>query len=411
VSGSHSLLFCVCVAVFASTAANAQSPPDPPGAAALSSRAASPAFGDTLIDVSLRFTETARQSLGVSPDTDVPAEMSFADADGRARAFDVSVHIKGGAGSKRSLRSKPAFKVKLHHGDRFYGLEHLTFNNMVQDATLLHEALGYQVYAAAGAPAAATGYVRLTIDDQAYGLYMNVETPDTAFLMRAFGDDSGILYEGAYGADLGKFELHEGLDADRATLAAFIDAVDRPDNGVFYGTPPLLDTGAFLGMMAAEALLGDWDSYYRSNNYRIYWNPSASQWTFIPTGIDQAFTGTTVFGATGLLFKKCLTSERCTSDYAQHVRDVAARFDSLELPAKMDALLLIIHAAAESDTRKGTNASTTARAQEKLRNFIAARPAAVRAAVACLDETPDAVTEACTTELAPLLRERPTARH
>ena len=66
---------------------------------------------------------------------------------------------------------------------------------------MLHEALGYQVYAAAGVAVPETGYVRLTVNGQDRGL-LNVETIDAHFLERRFGDSGGILYEGAYGVDL-----------------------------------------------------------------------------------------------------------------------------------------------------------------------------------------------------------------
>jgi hypothetical protein len=133
-------------------------------------------------------------------------------------------------------------------------------------------------------------------------------------------------------------------------------------------------------MMAAEALLSDGDNYYTSNNYRIYWNPSVGRWFFIPTGIDQAFGGygpTTVFGARGLLFQKCLASERCTRDYADKVRDVADRFEGLGLPAKMDTLLSVIDAASQADPKKNYDAAT----------MTAARAAIVMPAVFAFADT------------------------
>ena len=280
--------------------------------------------------------------------------------------------------------------MKLGKDDRFFGLEQLTLNNMVQDPTMMHEALGYQVYEAAGVRVPSTGYARVSVNGQAYGLYLNVETIDRHFLKRRFGDDGGILYEGAYGVDLRaadaeKFELHEGKDPGRAQLKTLIRALDAPGDDVFYGRDSLVDTPSFLAMMAAGSLLEDWDNYYRSNNYRIYWNPSAGRWVFIPTGIDQTFVSnsTTVFGATGLLFQKCLASERCTKEYAANVRDVADRFEGLGLPARMDALLAVIDAAAQDDPKKTYDAAKMGAARDAMRVFIAKRPDQVRAALKC----------------------------
>ena len=268
-------------------AASGGSPTDEPGLA----------FGAKIIDIALTLDEAAKQSLVAAPEAGVPGQMSFRDASGADKTYDVTIHIKGQKGSARPLDAKPAFKVKLGKDDRFFGLEQLTLNNMVQDTTMVHEALGYQVYEAAGVNVPATGYARVSVNGQAYGLYLNLETIDTHFLKRRFGDDRGILYEGAYGVDLRaadaeKFQLHEGKDADRAQLKTLIRALDAPGDDVFYGTPPQVDTRSFLAMMAAGTLLEDWDNYYHSNNYRIYWNPSASRWVFIPTGIDQTFDPT-----------------------------------------------------------------------------------------------------------------------
>jgi hypothetical protein len=360
------------------------------------------AFGAAIIDLALDVSDAAKQSLAANPDTEVPATMTFKDASGADTSYAVTIHIKGQKGSARLFDDKPAFKVKLDKADRFFGLDHLTLNNMVQDPTMVHEALGYQVYEAAGVKVPRTGYVRLTVNGQLYGLYLNLEAPDTRFLKRRFGDDSGILYEGAYGVDLrrddeDKFELHEGKDAGRAKLKTLVRALDAEGDDIFYGRSPLVDSASFLRMMAAAALLDDWDNYYASNNYRIYWNPSASRWFFIPTGIDQTFVGgaTTVFGGTGLLFQKCLASERCTNDYADAVRDVADRFERLGLPAKMDALLAVVDTAAQADPKKPYDAATMKSARDAMRAFIAKRPNEVRTAVACMDAAREATLGSC----------------
>ena len=363
--------------------------------------ALSVAFGPTILDLSLQLEDSARQSLQRAPDEDVPATLTLRDA-GREQKFAVTLHVKGQLGSARPVDQKPAFKIKLAKGEHLLGLEHLTLNNMVQDPTMLHEAIGYQVYAAAGVAVPQTGYVRLTIDGEDQGLYLNVETIDRAFLDRVFHDHSGLLYEAAYGIDLRegdqkKFELHEGTDPDRAQLTSLIRAVHTPGDDVFYGPDAPIDTPAFLRMLAASALISDWDNYYSANNYRIYWQPSARRWSFIPTGIDQTFRSgaMTLFGGIGVLFQKCLASDRCTSDYAAAVRDVSVRFERLGLPQKMDALLSMIDAASQADAKKPHDNAAMRVAREDMRNFIATQPARVRAELSCLGNGGDAGVTAC----------------
>jgi hypothetical protein len=350
------------------------------------------AFGPQIIDLSLQLDDSARQSLRRAPDTDVPATLTYQDA-GREQRFAVTVHVKGQKGSARPIDDKPAFKIKLAKGERLLGLQHLTLNNMVQDPTMLREALGYEVYAAAGVAVPRTGYVRLKLDGGDQGLYLNVETIDTRFLDRVFHDSRGALYEAAYGVDLREgdepqFELDEGADAGRARLTSFIRAVQSPGDGVFYGAAAQVDTASFLSMMAASMLLGDWDNYYSSNNYRIYWNPSTRRWHFIPTGLDQTFAAdaTTVFGGSGVLFQKCLASDRCTSDYARAVADVSARFERLALQTRMDALLSVIDEPSRLDPKRPYDDAAMRTARDAMRAFIDHQPAKVRASVSCLAE-------------------------
>jgi spore coat protein CotH len=295
------------------------------------------------------------------------------------------VRLKGQLGSKRAFNEKPAFKIDVEKGQDVLGFDNLTLNNMVQDSTMLHETLGYRVYADAGVPVPETTYIWLTVNGEPYGLYLLVESIDRRFLKRRFGDGSGMLYEGAYGSDLNpgdedKFELDEGKDPGRAGLRRLIRAVAAQSDDVFYGDSALVDTRAFLAMMAVQVLINDWDNYYRSNNYRIYWNPSAHRWVFIPTGIDQTFTHhkTEIFGATGTLFRRCMKSDRCTRDYKAAVRDAAARFERLDLTGTLDRVWSVIGGRAESDPRKPYNAEAMNAARAQLRQFIETRAEEVR---------------------------------
>lgn len=236
-----------------------------PGTADSTDVVRSALFGPQILALSLHLDGDAMASLHAKPDTAVPATLVFKTAVKGEHVYQVTTHIKGQLGSARPFEDKPAFKISFAKGEQFFGREHLTLNNMVQDPTMLHEALGYQVYAAAGVPVPDTGYVMLTVNDRPYGLYLNVETIDQDFLRRRFGNGLGILYEGNYGVDLragdeSKFQLHEGHDPNHAQLTGLIRAVQAPGDGVFYGSTAQVDTATFLAMMAVEALLNDWDN-------------------------------------------------------------------------------------------------------------------------------------------------------
>ena len=135
----------------------------------------------------------------------------------------------------------------------------------------------------------------------------------------------------------------------------------------------------------------------RSNKYRIYWVPSASQWVFIPTGIDQTFVAneTPVLGAAGMLFQKCLSSERCAREFQATVGDVLEQIEHMNLPARLDKILHLIGPASEADARKPYDADRMHGARDRLYGFLKRRPAEVRAALACVDEERAGVLGAC----------------
>jgi len=354
-----------------------------------------------LIDIAFTLDPPARAALQKNIDAEVAARMRIPDERGTLREHLISLRIKGGFGSKRALDEKPAFKATPSKGDRLFGLDQVTLNNMVQDHTMVHETLGYQFYDALGLPVPRTGYARVTVNGEPYGLYLILESIDKQFLARALGDDTGILYEGTYGADLrvadvNKFQLHSGSDPGRARLRSLVRAVNTPGDSIFYGDP-LIDVHAFLRLTAAEGIIEDWDSYFHSNNYRLYWNPSANRWTIIPTGIDQTFvaTSTPAFGATGLLAQKCLASERCTHEYESAMADMVARFEQMNLPARLEETLRLIGPASQADTRRPYDDERMNGARERLRGFLERRPREVRATLACVDEERKGTLGAC----------------
>jgi spore coat protein CotH len=254
---------------------------------------------------------------------------------------------------------------------------------------MVHEALGYEVYAAMGVAAPRAGFARVTLNGRPYGLYANIETTDSRFLSNRFGDASGILYEANYGTDFREgdaagFEHHSGDDPDRQQLRALIRSVEVPGDEVFYGDTAQVDTSSFLAMLAAGVLIQNWDSYYTANNYRIYWNRSSRRWVFIPSGLDQILTvnDATIFGGKSLLIRKCLASPRCNRDYTEAVGRAADRFEALDLLTRLDAVLELIEEPSLADPRRPYDTERMTGARDRLREFIRTRPDAVRAELA-----------------------------
>jgi len=146
--------------------------------------------------------------------------------------MDVGIHLKGMWGSHRELSQKAAFKIKINYGantnQRLMGLRKLTLNNMVQDASMLHEATSYRLYRALGVPAPRVGYGEVYLNGIDYGLHANIETYDKSSLKRWYGSTQH-LFEGGYGQELNlgaynQLQVDEGDPANISDLQALADA-------------------------------------------------------------------------------------------------------------------------------------------------------------------------------------------
>lgn len=91
-----------------------------------------------------------------------------------------------------------SFKLEFDHydsGRTYYGLDKLSLNNIIQDATYMKDYLTYRMMGAFGADAPLCSYVFITVNGQDWGLYLAVEGVEDAFLRRNYGSASGELYK------------------------------------------------------------------------------------------------------------------------------------------------------------------------------------------------------------------------
>jgi hypothetical protein len=345
-------------------------------------------FSETEIwDVAIELPVSSRLALGDDPFTYVPADVTI----GGVRFPDAGVRLKG-TFSFHSLSGKAAFKIRLdrfREGQTLGSIRRLTLNNMWQSRGMVSEWLGYQVFAAAGVPAPRSGYARVTVDGDLFGLYANVETEDEVFLARHFDDPTGNLYEAELtdivADELADYEQEQGEDTSRADLEELADAVAAGD-GIFEGDPPLLDVGEFLGLVAGEALIGHWDGYWKAHNYRLYRDPGDGRWRFLPWGIDQSFERQLdPFDGAGVVTQACMASDGCLSRYAEVAGALAQAVDSGDLAARLEAVIDLIDGAVAEDPRAPYGAAKIRRHQAAIRDHLRRVPDALAARMTCAE--------------------------
>lgn len=314
------------------------------------------------------------------------------------------VRAKGGCGSSRSLDEKSALKVNLSWDDpavvgcgetrRYKGLKKITLNNQVEDPSYVHERIGYDFFRKVGVPVPRVAPINVYVNDELWGLYLNVESIDRRFLARRFDSNDGMLYEGAYGCDIGstscfepKFSTDEcddpptGDPTDFTPLMGLNDRLDAlPDGGFYPAIREIINFDAYLSMWAAASIMGYWDGYPAdANNYRVYHDPSDDRWTIIPTGIDQLFEDEVdPFSNEGSLSIRCLQEEACEEAFRARLAEVLDIYESSNYTAMARAIETQIQSAVSADPRREINLSEWSSAVNSTIQYIENRPGELR---------------------------------
>ena len=156
----------------------------------------------------ISFTPAEIQKLRDNPRSPVQATVTV----GSNRFEKVLVHVKGSAGSTRSVDDNPALTLnfdKLVPGQRFSGMDKIHLNNSVQDPSLLSEQLGRHLYEKVGIPTARATQALVTFDGRDLGPYVLKEGYNRTFLRRHYADPSGNFYDGGFIRD-----IDQDLDRD-----------------------------------------------------------------------------------------------------------------------------------------------------------------------------------------------------
>ena len=112
----------------------------------------------------------------------------------------VAIRAKGNTSlsSVATLGSQRySFKVEFDHfveGMTYHGLDKLSLNNMIQDATMMKDYLAYTLMNKMGVPSSLCSYVQINVNGEPWGLYLAVEGLEDAFMERN-GMTKGELYK------------------------------------------------------------------------------------------------------------------------------------------------------------------------------------------------------------------------
>lgn len=352
---------------------------------------------DSIPEIRITLSPGAVTALDADPKVYVMGDVEVHLKDQTIALGETGVRLKGVYGSFRTLDQKAAFLLKFDEfkdKQELFGMEKLALNNMVQDASMIHERLAYRLFRAGGVPAPRSAYATVWVNDELYGLYATIEVQDNSTYLDAwYGDDNGSLYEGAYGSDLEEnlvptFDQDNGDDVgyvDLYDLAAALDAMNDPASFVADASK-VLDLDEYINFAATEIFIGHWDGYaWTRNNYFLYRKPDG-RWAFMPWGTDQTFYDyLNPWGGGGRVQQMCDASLPCRLSLKPAFEGVIARVDQLDLIGEAEALKDFLWDAASADPRKEVDMGTISASIDATIDFLKNRPGDVQAGLACAD--------------------------
>lgn len=239
----------------------------------------------------------------------VRADLRFEDQ----QLPDVAVRLKGNNTLMSSAGSlKRPLKVDINDnapGRKLGGANEFNLNNSVNDASWMNEVLSYRLFRDAGVPASRTAYAKVYVtvpgqyDNHFVGLYVCVETVDSAFARDRFGTKKGALFKPVTGQifeDWGDtWDSYQRTydpktpvpDEETQRVIAFCKLVSHAGDAEFAARlEEFLDLDEFARFMAVTTFLSARDSILSmGQNYFVYLHPKTRQFQFIPWDLDHSF--------------------------------------------------------------------------------------------------------------------------
>lgn len=279
--------------------------------------------------------------------------------------------------------AKKSFKISFNEfesGRKYHGVEKLNLNGNQNDPTISRAKLSFDLLDYLDVPASRANHVKLYINGDYFGLYINIEHIDEEFTQSRYASKGGNLYKCLYGADLAYigaspnnykldyYELKEPIGAtDYVDLANFIDVLNNtPDANFECELENIFNVNSYLKSVVMDVLTGNWDGpNYNKNNFYLYNNPKTGQFEYIPYDLDNTFGVDFIGrdwsvrdmynwsrGTTGRpLFDKIITRPVYKKRFTYLMqKTIDEYFNIANLQPKLNAMKSLVNEAAKADT-------------------------------------------------------------
>ena len=213
---------------------------------------------------------------------------------------NIGIRTKGNSSLNsvaRSDNNRYSYRIKFNKyikGQKLLGLDEMVINNMFSDASYMREYLSYEAMCEAGMAAPLSAFANIYINGEPMGTYLAVEAIEDAFLDRTFGNSKGNLYKQEQGSTLIysenseylSSELKTGKDTEKTGLKNMIKVLNEKGD-----YESVLDVESCLKLIAANAVLGSYDSYNGQFAHNYYMYDQDGIVSAIPWDYNMSFGG------------------------------------------------------------------------------------------------------------------------
>ena len=209
-----------------------------------------------------------------------------------------NVKIRYRGAWSRSWPKKP-LKIFFNDDKPFKDLHHLNLNSSFRDPSFIREPLGYYIYAACGAPAPKSELVRVDMNGQFRGVYVQVEQPDKAFLKR-YNLKGALMFKASSrmkAADervfpsIEQYKQHYSQENQKEEdgfplLKSFCEELARTTDALAFFEKNI-DLDKYINYLAATTVCQNWDGYNK-NHFLVYDKAGSKKWSVLPWDLDRA---------------------------------------------------------------------------------------------------------------------------
>ncbi|MDR1629217.1 MAG: CotH kinase family protein [Oscillospiraceae bacterium] len=185
-------------------------------------------FGEDIITIDIIADESAWQSM-----LDNAASEEFIMADvviNGEKVQNIGIRPKGNSSLTQVAQSgsdRYSFRLQFDEyikNQNCFGLESMVVNNMMGDYTYMKEYVSYELMREAGVDVPCFGFASITVNGEAWGLYLAVELYNDSYEQRVVGDTSGMLY------NVKSMDMGGNMGGERTDNIADSQSAQAPDS-------------------------------------------------------------------------------------------------------------------------------------------------------------------------------------